>query len=140
MGKTIQTSYGAVDANVLSRMQNRFDTRRLFDAIDAIDRIRYRICAADGLRQDLLDLHSMAHEVINEDYGSSSSRKEPIWELAEMLSGEVLEFSNDLRSAFDTLEELEELRPSEGDEDGDGDNDKDEGDDDENWEKEDEDN
>jgi hypothetical protein len=140
MGKTVQTSYGAVDAKALSRMQNRFDTRRLFDAIDAIDRIRYRICAADGLRQDLLDLHSMAHEVINEDCGSSSSRKEPIWELAEMLSGEVLEFSDDLRSVFDTVEELEKLRPSEGDEDGEGDNEEEKDEDAEDWEKEDEDN
>jgi hypothetical protein len=60
-----------------------------------------------------------------------------------MLSGEVLEFSDDLRSIFDTLEELEKLRPSEGDEDGDGDNEEEEDEDedyDEDWEKEDEDN
>lgn len=91
------------------------------------------------MRQDLLDLHSMAHEIINEDYGgSSSSRKEPIWELAEMLSGEVLEFCDDLRSVFDTLEELERLSPAEDDEDGEGGSEE-EGDDYDDDEEEDED-
>ena len=59
-----------------------------------------------------------------------------------MPSGEVLEFSDDLWSVFDTVEEQEKLRPSEGDEDGEGDNEeeKDENDDAEDWEQEDEDN
>ena len=83
--KTVETSYGAVDEKTLERLQNRFDTRRLLDAVDAIDLIRER---ADGLRQDLLDLHSMAAEVINEDGSRRVAREEPIWELhSESSSG-----------------------------------------------------
>ena len=106
------------------------------------------VCERNGerprLRQRRHAFHEYRRDADRETFSvrpqQASSRKEPIWELAEMLSGEVLEFSDDLRSVFDTLEELEKLRPSEGDEDGEGDNDKDEGDDDEDWEKEDEDN
>jgi hypothetical protein len=54
---TVETSYGAVDEKTLEALQNCFDTRRLLDPVDDIDLIRYRI---SGLRQDLLDLHSMA--------------------------------------------------------------------------------
>jgi hypothetical protein len=36
----VETSYGAVDDKTLESLQNRFDTRRLLDAVDAIDLIR----------------------------------------------------------------------------------------------------
>ena len=85
--KTVETPYGAVDEKTLEKLQHRFDTRRLLDAVDAIDLIRYRI---EGLRQDLLDLHGMAAEVINEDGLSRAAREEPIWELAEMISSDTV--------------------------------------------------
>jgi len=106
--KTVETSYGAVDEKTLEKLQNRFDTRRLLDAVDAIDLIRYRI---DGLRQDLLDLHSMAAEVINEDGLSRVAREEPIWELAEMISSDVCEFTDRLEQVYQTAEEMEKLAP-----------------------------
>jgi len=107
--KTVETSYGAVDEKTLERMQNRFDTRRLLDAVDTIDLIRYRI---DGLRQDLLDLHSMAADVINEEDGSSRVvREEPIWELAEMISSDVSDFTDRLEQVYQTAEEIEKLAP-----------------------------
>lgn len=107
--KTVETSYGAVDEKTLERLQNRFDTRRLLDAVDTIDLIRHRI---DGLRQDLLDLHSMASDVINEEDGSSRvEREEPIWELAEMISADVCEFTDRLEQVYQTAEEIEKLAP-----------------------------
>ena len=93
----------------MERLQNRFDTRRLLDAVDTIDLIRYRI---DGLRQDLLDLHSMAADVINEEDGSSRVvREEPIWELAEMISSDVSDFTDRLEQVYQTAEEIEKLAP-----------------------------
>jgi hypothetical protein len=89
-------------------LQNRFDTRRLLDAVDAIDLIRYRI---DGLREDLLDLHSMAPDVINEDGSSRVMREEPIWELAEMISSDISEFTDRLEQVYQTAEEIEKLAP-----------------------------
>jgi hypothetical protein len=74
--KTVETAFGAVDEKALEALQNSFETRRLLDAVNASDEIRCRI---DGLRDDLLDLHRMAAEVINEDYGGDSpAREEPI--------------------------------------------------------------
>lgn len=107
--KTVETSYGAVDEKTLEKLQNRFDTRRLLDAVDAIDLIRYRI---DGLRQDLLDLHGMAADVINEEDGASrTAREEPIWELAEMISSDVCEFTDRLEQVYQIAEEIEKLAP-----------------------------
>lgn len=107
--KTVETSYGAVDEKTLETLQNRFDTRRLLDAVDTIDLIRYRI---DGLRQDLLDLHSMAADVINEEDGANRvPREEPIWELAEMISSDVCEFTDRLEQVYQTAEEIEKLAP-----------------------------
>jgi hypothetical protein len=56
MCKTVQSSYGSVNGEVLRRLQNDFDTTRLFDAIEGIDRIRYRIGEAGAMRRDLVDL------------------------------------------------------------------------------------
>ena len=108
--KTVETAFGTVDEKALEALQNSFDTRRLLAAVDAVDQIRARI---DGLRDDLLDLHRMAAEVINEDYGSRPAREEPIWELAEMLASEMLELADGLREAYHTVEEMESLAPGE---------------------------
>jgi hypothetical protein len=86
--KTTETAFGSVDEKALEALQNSFHTRRLLAAVDAVDQIRARI---NGLRDDLLDLHRMAAEVINEDYGSRPAREEPIWEVAEMLASEMLD-------------------------------------------------
>ncbi len=108
--KTVETAFGAVDEKALETLKNSFDTRRLLDAVKAVDQLRSRI---DGLRDDLLDLHRMAAEVINEDYGNAPAREEPIWELAEMLASEMLEFANGLREPYRAVEELESLAPGE---------------------------
>jgi len=55
----------------------------------------------------------MAAEVINEDYDTRPAREEPIWELAETLACEMLEFADGLREAHHTVEELESLAPGE---------------------------
>ena len=73
------------------------------------------------MRRDLLDLHSMAHEIINEDYGSNRAlREETIWEWADTLAWEVLEFRDEQRSVYDTLEELGKLAPDGDWEEGEG--------------------
>jgi hypothetical protein len=108
----VKTRFGTVDAAALETLQDSFDTRRLLDAVEAIDQIRYRI---DGLRDDLLDLHKMAAEVINEDPDGWTEREEPIWSMAEILASEILEFTTGLEQAYETLEQLETLIPGEDD-------------------------
>ena len=73
MGKIVKTSFGAVDGQALEKLQDSFDTTELLRAVDAIDQVRYR---GDDLRQDMLDLHGMAHNLINQDYSSGTPRDE----------------------------------------------------------------
>jgi hypothetical protein len=117
MSKSIKTRYGMVDATVLEALREDFEATRLMtEAVDAVERIYYRI---GGLREDLLDLRAMAAEVIDDDlYGRRPPREESIWGLAEMLSGEILEYINDLDKAYDTLEQLMTLIPDEDEADG----------------------
>jgi hypothetical protein len=69
MGKIVKTSFGAVDGQALEKLQDSFDTAELLRAVDAIDQVRYR---DDDLRQDMLNLHGMAHNLINQDYSSGT--------------------------------------------------------------------
>ena len=69
---------------------------------------------AEAMRQELLQLHGMAHELINEGENfAGSSSKEAIWEIAENLSSEILDFMAGLEAAYKTLDELGELAPDE---------------------------
>lgn len=58
----LETPYGIVDADALVHCSN--DTTVIQQAVDLFDTIRAR-CEPDGLRDDLLRLHAMAHTVIN---------------------------------------------------------------------------
>lgn len=64
MPEIATTIYGDVDGQVLRSLQESFDSRDLLHAVDPLDGIRAR-CGSDGLRDDLLRLHGMAHTVIN---------------------------------------------------------------------------
>ena len=115
MSNSVKTRYGTVDAAALEALQDDFPASRLTDAVDAIERIYYRI---GGLRDDLLDIRSMAEDVIDENPdGRRPSREESIWELAEMLTSEILEYINDLDKAYETLEQLETLIPGDDEDD-----------------------
>jgi hypothetical protein len=41
--KKVETAFGAVDKTALETLHNSFDTRRLIDAIEAVDQIRSSI-------------------------------------------------------------------------------------------------
>ena len=60
----LEIPYGIVDADALESLQQRYDTTVIQQAVDLFDTIRAR-CEPDGLRDDLLRLHAMAHTVIN---------------------------------------------------------------------------
>lgn len=116
---TIETLYGTVDRRVLERLQHRFDTRRLLDSVDALDRVQLQLCAAEGLRQEILALHGMAHVLLN---GAASppggTVGEPIWALAERLAAVLLESMEELQGAYEAIAPLATLAPygEEGDE------------------------
>jgi hypothetical protein len=112
---TVDTAYGLVDRQALEHLQHSFDRQRLLDTVNALDRVRSRICEADGLRQELLTLHGMAHALLNgaaHPVGSSSTA--PIWELAEQLASALLEAIEELEGAYEVLNALTALTPGEG--------------------------
>src|ERR1039458_3412040 len=106
MGKIVKTSFGAVDGQALEELQDSFDTMGLLRAVDTIDQVRYR---DEDLRRDMLDLHCMAHNLINRDYSSGRPRDESIGELAHCLTGDILECIAHLEQGYEAAKPLETL-------------------------------
>lgn len=102
------TRYGLVDTAVLERLREEFDTRSILDAVDKIDEIRYHI---DSVRDELLKLHSMAHDLINGAGSGDSAPEQPIWELSEEISMTIWEWSDQLETVRETMDQLTALTP-----------------------------
>ena len=115
--KDCETSYGTLNSKKLEELQQNFDTTKILAAVDTIDEIRYRICEPDGMRQDLLDLHSMAHTIINGDSAVNVPRGTCIWEVAQALELEIDEFATKLSEIANLLIKLGELVPDDEDDD-----------------------
>jgi hypothetical protein len=115
MGKNLKTEHGLVNRKKLEQLQESYDTSRLLDAVDMIDRLRNRICDPEGIRSALLDLHRMAMDLINEE-PAETSEPEPeaaIWSLATDLEFEISEYGEQLRELANLIEELSMLAPAE---------------------------
>jgi hypothetical protein len=106
MGKILKTPFGAVDGQALEELQDSFDTMGLLRAVDAIDQVRYR---DDELRQDMLNLHGMAHNLINHEYSSGAPKDESIGELAVRLTEDIRECLAHLERAYQAVEPLQSL-------------------------------
>jgi hypothetical protein len=115
--KNCETSYGTLNSKKLEELQQNFDTTKILAAVDTIDEIRYRICEPDGMRQDLLYLHSMAHTVINGDSTMNAPIGTCIWEVAQELELEIDEFATKLSEIANLLIKLSELVPDDEDDD-----------------------
>ena len=109
--KNCDTNYGTLNSKKLEELQQNFDTTKILAAVDTIDEIRDRICEPDGIRQDLLDLHSMAHTIINGDSTINVPRGTRIWEVAQELELEIDEFATKLSEIANLLAKLGELVP-----------------------------
>jgi hypothetical protein len=114
--KNVKTIGGVVNAKVLEELQEEFDTTQILDAVDTIDEIRYRICDPEGMREELLRLHGLAHALINGDNSNASEEDGPIWQLADDLEYEISEWMDKLRNLAGMLDQLVSLMPDEGDE------------------------
>lgn len=114
--RTRKTAYGVVNAEVLERLEQSFETQRLLEAVDQLD--RFAGLATDGtLRQDMLRLHGMAHTILNGAPITVRAGRKRIWELAVDLSMEIEDAVEGLSAALRLLEQLAELAPEFGDED-----------------------
>ncbi len=108
--KSIKTRFGSVDRKALERLRGSYDTTVLLAAVDAIDQVRYR---DDDLRESTMALHGMAMNLINDNYAAPGGTvpEEPIWELADRITGDLLESIAYLRKAYDAIKPLEKLAP-----------------------------
>ena len=109
--RVIETRYGPVDARVLDRLRQSLDTTQILRAVEAIDRRFRRIRDREPLRTELLELHGMAHDLINDAGGVGLGYSQPIWALASSLAGELEERVPGL-AAIAVIEELARLEPA----------------------------
>jgi len=114
--RLLKTAFGPVNADVLERLRDAFETQRLLDAIDQIDHVAELVADA-SFRKDLLRLHGMAHTIIN-GAPRTTSGGETIWELAGALAMELEDVVEDLQSTLGLLHQLAELAPEDADESG----------------------
>lgn len=116
--KTIKTPYGRVDRKVLEKLEDSFDTRQLLNAVAAVDGIGSRTgYDEESIRNELLMLHGMAHELINGGQNLGRTTDTPIWELADELSMEVFRWQRELEEVQGVLDRLAELAPEDEDDD-----------------------
>lgn len=105
----IETPYGHVDADALQSLQQRYDTLAIQQAVDLFDTIRAR-CGPDGLRDDLLRLHGMAHTVVNGASLVYSTDDLTLVEQADCLIEELEDWQLVLERMLCALRPLQDLR------------------------------
>ncbi|MDN4576550.1 transposase [Pandoraea cepalis] len=106
-----QTAYGAVDAVALLHLAENFDTGTILRAVDQLDALRARLCPPEGLRDDLLDLHGMAHTVFNGACLTVATTKAMLVDQTEDILEELEDNIKVLRAILADLQPLAALRP-----------------------------
>ncbi|MFB9160266.1 Tn3 family transposase post-transcriptional regulator TnpC [Chromobacterium violaceum] len=109
------TPYGDVDAKQLKSLRDSFDTTSLLKLVDRLDGLQGRLKPIDGIRDDLLRLHGMAHTVLNGSPLTRPSSDLDIWEEAAELANEFRDLAEVFLQAAEQVEPLAELRPDQGD-------------------------
>ncbi|MDC6176390.1 transposase [Ralstonia solanacearum] len=103
------TLHGPVDSDALQSLQQTYDTRTILHAVDQLDGIRAR-CGPDGLRDDLLRLHGVAHTVINGASLSYSTAGPTLVEQVDAVLWELDDWILALTHMRKALEPLAQLR------------------------------
>lgn len=106
--QTVSTPYGLMDRAALQEAQQSFDTHVLLRMVDELDRFTIGAREQDGLRDQLLQLHRLAHTVVN-GAGLAGSSDETLPELATDILMEVSEAVATLRAWLAPLEVLQAL-------------------------------
>jgi hypothetical protein len=110
---SVDTAVGRVDATALEELQENFDTHELLELVDALDEWRGRIGDTEGLRADVLQLHAMAHTLVNGAPLATNVENLAIWELADALESELMEIEEGAKRAMKLLRPLIKLAPDE---------------------------
>lgn len=111
----MKTAVGLVDRNVLDKLRENFDTRKILDAISDLDEARAELEEPGGPRNDLFRLHDMAMYLFDDD--APPAEDDEIWELADELSSRVFHCREALERVEEVLDELAGLMPDPDDSD-----------------------
>ncbi|KUY56313.1 MULTISPECIES: Tn3 family transposase post-transcriptional regulator TnpC [unclassified Burkholderia] len=110
---TTTTFFGGVDTAALARLESSYDTTRLLATVDIVDRIRTQLYDPEGLRDDLLEIHSMTHSVLNGASIAPSRRRGALPERVLEALDLIDEFVDELTRVRTILEPLDALQPDE---------------------------
>jgi hypothetical protein len=96
-----------ISEDELEAIQEGFDTYSLLGAIDQLDVIRGHLGPSE-LRENLLKLHGLAMEVINEGFADGASE---MFELAQEIDDQLFDISEALEKLQETISKLTDLQP-----------------------------
>lgn len=103
------TLFGDVDTAALTKLEQSYDTTALLDAVGILDQLRVRLHDPEGLRDDLLAIHGMAHTVLNGAplviSGREGTFAEQVLEALDLIDDYLLELQR-IRSVLEPLEAL----------------------------------
>lgn len=105
------TPYGEVDAAALETLQSGYDTTRMLAAVSRLDAVRISLYDPQGLRDDLLRLHSIAHMLVNGAGLTVGSQDRSFVDLLSDVIDQIDQYVADLLVIRDVLLPLEALRP-----------------------------
>ena len=109
------TPYGEVDAAALEALESGYDTTRMLDAVGTLDEVRTSLYDPEGLRDDLLRLHSIAHTLVNGAALTVSAQDEPFVDQVSDVIDQIDQYVAELLAIRDVLQPLEALRPDDTD-------------------------
>ena len=110
LSKNVKTRFGSVNRKALERLRDSYDPWTSLAVINAIDHVRKR---GDDMRETAKAVHRMAMNLINTNYAAPGSGipDEPVWELADRITGDLLECIAHLKKAYKAVEPLTKLTP-----------------------------
>lgn len=103
------TPYGDVDTKALKSLNASFDTSAVLGFVDQIDAMKTRLSAPDGLRNELLQLHSMIATILRGDRLGLEVEEAELQESALSVVDELLEMADQLRDGAALLKPLTAL-------------------------------
>jgi hypothetical protein len=109
------TPYGEVGAAALEALESSYDTTRILAAMSNLDAVRISLYDPEGLRDDLLRLHSIAHTLINGANLSVKAQDESFVDQVSDVINQIDQYVADLLAIRDVLQPLEALRPDDTD-------------------------
>ena len=105
------TPYGELDAAALETLQSGYDTTRMLAAVSSLDAVRISLYDPQGLRDDLLRLHSIAHMLVNGAGLTVGSQDKSFVDLLSDVIDQIDQYVADLLVIRDVPQPLEALRP-----------------------------